>query len=116
MKIAIVRVRGQLHIRHDIKTTLTTLKLNKKNTCVILEETPANKGMIQKAKNFVTYGPINEETQKKINAKYPNEKTYHLSPPTKGFGRKGIKLPFHKGGALGDRGEKINDLLNRMIR
>ena len=36
-----------------------------------------------------------------------------LSPPRKGY--EGIKRPFSLGGALGYRGEKINDLLRRMI-
>ena len=33
----------------------------------------------------------------------------------KGYGRKGIKTPFSKGGALGYRGDKINDMIQRMM-
>ncbi len=40
---------------------------------------------------------------------------FRLHPPRKGFGRKGIKTPFSIGGALGNRGEKINLLIARMI-
>ena len=40
---------------------------------------------------------------------------FRLSPPIKGFGRKGTKLQFSLGGALGNRKEKINELLKRMI-
>ncbi len=40
---------------------------------------------------------------------------FRLRPPRKGFERKGIKKPFTIGGALGDRGEKINGLIERMI-
>ena len=36
-----------------------------------------------------------------------------LHPPRKGY--EGIKRPFSLGGALGYRGDKINDLLRRMI-
>ena len=32
-----------------------------------------------------------------------------------GFERKGTKMPFHLGGALGNRKEKINDLIRRML-
>ena len=39
---------------------------------------------------------------------------FRLHPPTKGFKGK-IKKGFTMGGELGYRGEKINDLLNRMI-
>lgn len=38
---------------------------------------------------------------------------FRLHPPAKGY--EGIKRPFKMGGALGDRGEKINELLERMI-
>ncbi|MFH1721959.1 MAG: 50S ribosomal protein L30 [Candidatus Altiarchaeota archaeon] len=40
---------------------------------------------------------------------------FRLKPPNKGFERSGIKRPYSLGGALGYRGEKINDLLARMI-
>lgn len=40
---------------------------------------------------------------------------FRLSPPQKGFERKGIKVPYSLGGALGYRKEKINDLIKRMI-
>ncbi len=40
---------------------------------------------------------------------------FRLSPPIKGFGRKGTKLQFSLGGTLGYRKEKINELLKRMI-
>ncbi len=40
---------------------------------------------------------------------------FRLSPPIKGFERKGVKKPFSTGGVLGYRKEKINALLERMI-
>ena len=43
------------------------------------------------------------------------KKVFRLKPPSKGFERKGIKMSFKEGGALGYRGEKINELLERMI-
>lgn len=46
----------------------------------------------------------------------PNLKPFfRLKPPTKGFGRKGIKLPHSEGGAYGYWGEDINNLIQRMI-
>jgi len=46
----------------------------------------------------------------------PGIKTFfRLNPPRKGWERGGIKKPFTQGGALGYRGEKINDLIKRMI-
>jgi large subunit ribosomal protein L30 len=40
---------------------------------------------------------------------------FKLSPPLKGFERKGIKTPFSLGGALGYRKDHINELVERMI-
>lgn len=40
---------------------------------------------------------------------------FRLSPPRKGFERKGIKVQFSQGGALGYRKEKINELIQRML-
>ena len=115
-KLAVIRVRGQLHIKHPIKITFTYLNLQNKNSCIIIEETPVTKGMIQKIRNYVTWGPVNEDILNSLKKKHPKQTVYNLPPPLKGYGRKGIKMPFAKGGALGERGEKINDLLKRMIR
>ncbi|NCN65660.1 MAG: 50S ribosomal protein L30 [Candidatus Altiarchaeum hamiconexum] len=46
-----------------------------------------------------------------INLKLP----FRLTPPTKGFEKKGIKIPYTQGGALGNRKTAINDLLKRMM-
>ncbi|MBD3387704.1 MAG: 50S ribosomal protein L30 [Candidatus Altiarchaeales archaeon] len=40
---------------------------------------------------------------------------FRLNPPKKGFERKGIKKPYSVGGALGYRGEKISELIGRMM-
>jgi len=43
------------------------------------------------------------------------KKVFRLSPPSKGFGKVGIKYPISQGGALGDRKEAIGVLLKKMI-
>lgn len=40
---------------------------------------------------------------------------FRLKPPTKGFERGGVKVPFSMGGALGYRKDYINDLIKRML-
>lgn len=40
---------------------------------------------------------------------------FRLTPPKKGFERKGIKKSFSVGGALGYRGTDINSLIEKMI-
>ncbi len=42
-------------------------------------------------------------------------KPFRLHPPSGGYERKGIKVPYALGGALGYRGAAINDLLRRMM-
>jgi large subunit ribosomal protein L30 len=75
--------------------------------------------MINKVKDFVTWGEIDAETfeklKKKSSIKGESILAYRLNPPRKGYGRKGIKIPFSIGGALGDRKQKINDLILRML-
>ena len=60
---------------------------------------------------------VNEFFNLKKNFKdIPGLKPYfRLKPPVKGFERKGIKVPFSMGGALGYRKDKINDLILRML-
>ncbi|MBW2977785.1 uL30 family ribosomal protein [Candidatus Woesearchaeota archaeon] len=125
-KIAIIRIRGDVNLRKPIRDTLKMLRLYKKNYCTVYDSTPNILGMINKVKDYVTWGEINDESLKLLKEKR-GEKTknkqgkevtkpfFRLSPPRKGFGRKGIKLPFKIGGALGNRKEKINDLIKRMI-
>lgn len=129
-KLAVVRVRGMVNLKYDIKDTFTYLNLNNKNWCVVLNDTPIIRGMIAKVKDYVTWGEISDETISEMASKRGKEtknensfdiddkkyqKFFRLNPPRKGYGRRGVKVPFTNGGALGYRGDKINDLLKRMI-
>lgn len=40
---------------------------------------------------------------------------FRLHPPIGGFERKGIKMPFAKGGVLGDRADKVSLLITKML-
>lgn len=174
MKVAVVRVRGTVNVDGRIKTTLDLLKIKYKNNCNVVELNETYKGMLNKVKDYVTYGQIDKETFKElllkrgeilqnktkqktnapkdvkkekkkikindeiIKAINPNFNSvnefvdaffenkaklsdinlklpFRLTPPAKGFERKGIKIPYTMGGALGDRGTAINDLLKRMM-
>lgn len=52
---------------------------------------------------------------KKSLKQYNIKPVFRLKPPSKGFERKGIKKSFVEGGVLGNRKEKINLLLKKMI-
>lgn len=140
-KIAIVRIRGLIGVKHDIDNTLKKLKLYNKNYCVVVPRTASYVGMIKKVKDYVTWGSIDENTYNSLIEKRAEEykgrvsdkkgkinytsfvevngkkikKIFRLNSPKKGYGRKGIKVPFNQGGALDYRGDKINDLIKRMI-
>lgn len=115
-KIAVVRIRGPVRVRHDIERALRQLNLHQRNHAAIVDDSPVVVGQLKKVQGFVTWGPVTEETAKKLSPRArENGKWFALQPPRKGYGRKGIKMPFTKSGALGNRGEKINDLLTRMV-
>lgn len=137
-RIAVVRVRGVNSVRRDLADTLRIMRLHRKNYCVVLPDTPSTKGMLQKAKDFITWGPIDEQTfnllvQKRGEAYLGRVEGYHerkfldiagkkikpyfrLHPPVSGYDRKGIKTPVSMGGALGNRGERMKDLILRMVQ
>jgi len=116
MKIAVIRISGRTRKNKEIEDTFKMLHLYKKFSCAIIEDCPSNLGMIKKLKDYVTYGPVSSEVLALLSKKGDKgEKSYRLHPPVGGFERKGTKKSFKEGGALGDRGEKINDLIKRMI-
>lgn len=126
---AVIRIRGGGNTKRDVEDGLKMLKLNKKHSCILVPETKQYEGMIKKLKNWVTWGEISEEMLGKllhkrgeigkkeakeiIKGERKLKKSFKLSPPSKGF-KGSIKQHYPKG-ALGNRGEKINELLKRMI-
>lgn len=59
---AAVRLRGGVKTRQDIRDTLSMMRLDRINHCVILPDTPNYKGMIHKAKDYIAWGIISPET------------------------------------------------------
>ncbi|HOI70879.1 MAG TPA: 50S ribosomal protein L30 [Methanobacterium sp.] len=64
--IAAIRVRGTTGVRGEVADTMKMLRLNRINHAVILDENPSYKGMLQKSKDYITWGEINEETLTKV--------------------------------------------------
>ena len=139
---AVIRLKGLAKIREDFKDTLKMLRLNRKMHCVVLDENDVVKGMLQKVKDRVTWGEVNDDVLKllvekrgrksgnvkltkeeadnifnkiKESKKIPSEikPVFRLTPPSKGF-KHSIKQHYPKG-ELGYRGKEINELLKRMI-
>ena len=140
-RLAVIRIRGLTGIKIRIEDNLRMMRLYKKNYCCVLPNMPIYTGMLRQAKDYITWGEIDDETFKLLVEKRGEEfsgretdskgkinyndftvvnskkikKYFRLNAPRKGFGRKGIKHPFQQGGALGYRGEKINNLIKRMV-
>ena len=66
MAFAVIRVSGHKKVNHDVEDTMSMLRLGRVNHCVIVQQTDANKGMLQKAKDFITWGEVSEETLAKL--------------------------------------------------
>ncbi len=154
MMRAVIRLRGGINVKPDIKQTLGLLRLNKVNHCVLVPSNKVNDGMLQKVKDYVTWGEVKPDVlarlivirgrlvgNRSIDNKYVKELTKHdtlvkfadavaaekenftslkdvkplfrLHPPLKGH--EGVKRAFKAGGALGYRGEAINDLIIKML-
>ena len=61
-KIAVILIRGTVNTHPDVRKTLELLRLKKKHACVVIEDNEVSKGMLQKVQDYVTFGPITEET------------------------------------------------------
>lgn len=152
--IVVVRVRGAISAKREIRETLEMLHLTRNNHAALIDNRPAFLGMLKTAQNFITWGEASKETvsmllekkgklagNKKLTDecaqktsyksleelaeavfscaieywKLPNvQPVFKLHPPTKGFKGK-IKKSYRMGGETGYRGEKINELIKRMV-
>ena len=140
---AVIRLRGTVNIAPNNRTTLEHLNLRRINNLSVWQENDSARQMIKKVESYVTFGKINDETLKKLleakgnmvdsevkldvkkvleelkKGKTLNQagvtNCFRMSPPRKGFERKGIKVNYKLGGASGDRKEEINELIMRMM-
>ncbi|MBN2202583.1 MAG: 50S ribosomal protein L30 [Candidatus Aenigmarchaeota archaeon] len=139
---AIIRIRGSINLRDEVNDTFKMMRMNRKMHCVVLKETDIVKGMLQKVKDWSTWGEVDDKVlshlvskraRKNGNVRLTKQEAeaavkslkdtgklpegikpvFRLSPPSKGF-KKSIKQHY-PGGELGYRGKEINALLKRMI-
>ena len=115
--LAVIRLRGRIGIKPDIRKTLELLKLDRKFTLALLPDKPDFRGMIKKVNDYVTWGEVSEDFVKKLKKRLKdhgkNFPVFHLHPPRGGF-KGSIKkhLPY---GELGYRGKEIEKLIERML-
>ena len=150
---AVIRLRGNVNLRPQIRDTLNSLRLNRVNHCTVLDDDPHYLGMLHKAKDYIAFGPVDAKTlanileyrgeleggerlsveyikkhtkvksyqefaenlisgKKKLSDIPGLKRVFRMHPPR--HGHRGILKSFHAGGELGNQGEAINELLNKM--
>ncbi|MFH0868889.1 MAG: 50S ribosomal protein L30 [archaeon] len=66
VKIAVVRIRGDVGLNPNVRKTFELLRLYKKNYCVVLPTDKSTIAMVQRVKDFVAFGEISKETFAKL--------------------------------------------------
>lgn len=59
---AVVRVRSSINVKKPIKDTMKMLKLGRVNHCVLIPKNKYYDGMIRKAKDYITWGEVDNNT------------------------------------------------------
>ncbi len=140
---AIIRIIGQVETGKKTAESLKRLRLLKRYTCVIANESPEAIGQVEKIRNFVAFGKVDEKTLAeliKARGKKIGNKKIRISEaeaqkiakeimagkkleelgikPWFGLhpARGGIDTKHHyPKGVLGDHGDNINKLIMRML-
>ncbi len=110
--LAAIRVRGVAGVRWRTKEILVHLKLTRRNHLVLLKDTPSAHSLLRECKDYIGFGEVSPEVIAKLEQRQGKRKVYRLNSPKKGFGS--IKWAYPHG-ALGNHGEKINSLIERML-
>lgn len=66
MITGVIRVRGKVGIKQEIRDTFKMLRLDKSYSLILLPENPIYKGMVKKVKDYSIYGPISEPVIKEV--------------------------------------------------
>ncbi len=61
MTYLVIRVRSDRGVTKKIRDTMSMLNLTKVNHAVLVPETPSYNGMLQKVKDYVTWGEVDSE-------------------------------------------------------
>lgn len=64
--LLVIRIRGIINVSNREKDTLRMLRIERNNYATIIDDRPDYKGMLQKAKDWITWGEPSIETVKEI--------------------------------------------------
>lgn len=116
--IAAIRIRGQVGLNKNVAETLFRLKIRRKYACIVFENpTELQSSTLKSVRNFIAYGEISKDTQKKLVEARGQKDTegnlkpfFRLHPP-----RGGAKTKLHyPKGILGENKE-MDKLIGRML-
>ncbi len=62
MTLLVIRVRSDRGVKPKIRDTMSMLNLTRVNHAVLIPDTPAYAGMLQKVKDYVTWGEVEADT------------------------------------------------------
>lgn len=65
-KFAVIRVRGNVNVRREVLETMQMLGLRRANHCVVVDDTSPYLGMLQKAKDMLTWGELKPEVLERL--------------------------------------------------
>ncbi len=65
-KLAVIRVRGSINVRRDVRETMRMLGLTRVNHCIVIDDTPTSRGMLQKAKDMLTWGEVEQKVLEQL--------------------------------------------------
>jgi large subunit ribosomal protein L30 len=68
-KFVVVRIRGDVDVRDEIRQTLKMLRLHKVNHATLIDRGKSYSGMLQKVKDYATWGEIDVDTLEKLLSK-----------------------------------------------
>jgi large subunit ribosomal protein L30 len=60
-RLVVIRIRGSVNVNRDIAATLDMLGLKRVNHAVIIDDRASYRGMLQKAKDYITWGSVGKD-------------------------------------------------------
>lgn len=114
MVVLVIRIAGQVKNLKTQNETMNRLKLRKKFTAILVEESDAVRmGMVRSLDKKVAYGNVSDDFVKELKEKRPAKNGVHFLHPARGGFKKSSRLPTPKG-ILGEH-EDIVKLAGRML-
>jgi ribosomal protein L30/L7E len=114
MVIAVVRIAGQVKNKKKDNETLKRLKMNKKFSCVLVDEKDVIRmGMVNAVSHMVAFGKVDDAFVKELKAvRKDTAGVFFLHPPRGGF-KKSSKVATPKG-ILGEHDDFVK-FIGRML-